>query len=60
MPSSSHLNDPPYWRDRGEELRVIAERLTDGRSRAQLLECARDFDLLAHRAEERLKAHVKV
>lgn len=48
---TSHFNDPPYWRDRAEELRVLAERLT----RAMILGCARDYDRLAERAQERLR-----
>jgi len=52
---ASHLNDPTYWRERAEELRVIVERLTDTDSRAKILACARDYDVLAQRAEGRLK-----
>jgi hypothetical protein len=53
---SSHLNDPNYWRDRAEELRVLAEHLKDPDAKAMILRCARDYDLLAERAEERLRS----
>ena len=52
----SHLNDPGYWRDRAEELRAIAETLKDLGARDMLLGCARDYDLLATRAEQRLRS----
>jgi hypothetical protein len=52
---TSHVNDPPYWRDRAEELRVLAERLKGADAKAMILGCARDYDLLAERAQERLK-----
>jgi hypothetical protein len=52
----SHFNDPPYWRDRAEELRVIAESLKDPDAKAMILSCARDYDILAERAEERLRS----
>ena len=52
----SHLNDPGYWRDRAEELRAIAETLKEPNARDMLLGCARDYDLLAKRAEQRLRS----
>ena len=52
----SHFNDPPYWRDRAEELRAMAESLKDTDAKAMILGCARDFDILAERAEERLRS----
>jgi hypothetical protein len=52
----SHLNDPDYWRDRAEELRAIAEHLKSADAKATILACARDYDLLAQRAEERLRS----
>jgi hypothetical protein len=53
---TSHLNDPGYWRDRAEELRVLAEHLKEPGPREMILGCARDYDLLAERAEERLRS----
>jgi len=52
----SHLNDPNYWRDRAEELRALAERLKEPIAKAMILACASDYDLLAERAEERLRS----
>jgi hypothetical protein len=53
---SSHFNDPAFWRERAEELRAIAEHLADSTSREQILACAQDYDILAERAEVRLKS----
>jgi hypothetical protein len=53
---SSHLNDPGYWRNRADELRAIAENVKDPTAKATLLGCAQDYDLLAERAEERLRS----
>jgi hypothetical protein len=53
---TSHLNDPKYWRDRGEELRAIAENLKNPEAKATILECARDYDVLAERAEKRRRS----
>ena len=52
---ASHFNDPPYWRDRAEELRAVAADLKDLAVKEMILNCARDYDKLAQRAEERLK-----
>lgn len=52
---SSHLNDPKYWRDRAEELRAMAENMKDEDAKAIILGCARDYDLLAERADARLR-----
>jgi hypothetical protein len=51
-----HFNDPDYWRDRAEELRAIAENLKDAEAKRMILGCARDYDVLAQRAEERSKS----
>ena len=56
MIMSSHLNDPKYWRARAEELRVLAEHLKVADAKVMILGCAKDYDLLAERAEERLKS----
>jgi hypothetical protein len=54
---ASHLNDPKYWRDRGDELRAIAEAIKDADAKVTILACASDYDLLAERAEKRLRPH---
>ena len=53
---ASHFNDPPYWRERAAELRALAENLTDPDAMEMILKCARDYDHLAERAEQRLKS----
>jgi hypothetical protein len=52
---TSHFADPTYWRDRAEELRVVAEHLKAPDAKAMILRCAVDYDVLAERAEERLR-----
>jgi hypothetical protein len=52
---TSHYNDPGYWRDRAEELRAIAADLKEDSAREAILKCAEDYDVLAQRAERRLK-----
>jgi hypothetical protein len=54
MSTSSHLDDPQHWLDRAEEIRRKAVRLTDQQARQTLLEIAREYDALAHRALQRL------
>lgn len=51
---TSHFNDPAYWRDRGEEVRAIAEHFKDAETRRMMLDIAADYDFLARRAEQRL------
>jgi hypothetical protein len=48
--------DPDRWRRRAEEMRRIAGEMTViARARAEILRIAEDFDLLAIRAERRLR-----
>lgn len=54
MKMVSHFNDPPYWRDRANELRALAGRLTEADAKTMILKCAQDYDRLAERAEERI------
>ena len=54
MSNYSHWDNPQYWRDRAAEIRRIALRLADQQARQTLLEIARDYDALAHRAVQRL------
>jgi hypothetical protein len=46
------MADPPYWRDRAEEARLMAETLTDPASRQILREIAKKYDDLADSAEQ--------
>ena len=47
------LHDPDHWRQRAEELRVIAETTTDAQAKATLLRIVADYERLAERAERR-------
>ena len=47
------LHDPEHWRQRAEELRVIAEATKDADARATLLRIVADYERLAERAERR-------
>jgi hypothetical protein len=47
---------PEHWHRRAEELRMAAEGTRDLDSRSLLNQIAAEYDLLAKRAEERLRA----
>jgi hypothetical protein len=48
---------PEYWRARAEEARTRAEELRDQHTRETMRRIARDYDMLAQRAEERELPH---
>jgi hypothetical protein len=54
-PSPNSLNDPQHWRDRAEQARAMAVQMTDIDAIAAMLGVAGDYELLAKRAEERLR-----
>ena len=53
MPYRS-FNDPSHWRERAQEARVHADRMTDPEAKRMMLEIAEDYEKLARRAQERL------
>lgn len=52
MPAS-RVNDPKHWFDRAEEVRAVAERMSDEQSRRAMLAIAEGYEHLAERAELR-------
>jgi hypothetical protein len=53
--SASLINDPKHWRDRAKEARAIADEMKDPDAKQMMLGIARDYVLLAERAEARAK-----
>ncbi len=54
--SNNAIYDPDRWRRRAEEMRRIADDMTViARAQAELLRIAEDFELLAVRAEGRMR-----
>jgi hypothetical protein len=46
-------DDPKHWRERGEQLRTLAQGMNDPDAKEQLLKLAGDYEKLASRAQER-------
>jgi hypothetical protein len=53
--TSDLLTNPQYWRDRAEEIRVLAERYIQPETKRMLENIVTDYERLARRAEERLR-----
>jgi hypothetical protein len=50
-------NDPEHWRERAEEARGLAAKMTDAAGKNAMIEIAEKYDRLAARAVERLAQH---
>jgi hypothetical protein len=55
MAYQSHLDDPEYWRDRAEQVRALADQVSNQTARDAILRIVADYELLAIRAQERAK-----
>jgi hypothetical protein len=55
MAYQSHLDDPEYWRDRAEQVRALADQVSNQTARDATLRIVADYELLAIRAQERAK-----
>jgi hypothetical protein len=55
--SASLINDPKHWRERAKEARAMADEMKDRQAKQMMLGIARDYVLLAERAEARAKSH---
>ena len=50
---TERLNDPQYWRNRAEEVRTIADGMSDNTAKETLLDIAEKYDVLARLAAQR-------
>jgi hypothetical protein len=48
-------HDPQHWRLRAEEARVTSELISDTAAKRAMLEIADRYELIANRAEQRMK-----
>jgi len=56
-----YINDPKYWRERGEEARSIAQLLDDPKAKREMLAIAASYDRLAdHVKQQRRKSKNRI
>jgi hypothetical protein len=55
MAYQSHLDDPEYWRDRAEQVRALADQVSNQKAKDEILRIVADYELFAFRAQERAK-----
>jgi hypothetical protein len=50
----SPTNNPAHWRERAEQIRIVAQGMSDQGAKAIMLEIAEEYDRLAERVELRI------
>jgi hypothetical protein len=50
-----YINDPDHWTEQAAHMRPLAESAGNSVTRAELLSLAKDYDLLAERAQLRAR-----
>jgi hypothetical protein len=50
--AQGHLNDPEHWRRHAEEMRRLAQEVSDPETKQIILNLANEYDKLAKRAQE--------
>ena len=53
------FDDPQYWRDRAEQVRALADGVSNERARNAIFEIAAEYELLADSAQERAKGGIQ-
>ncbi len=54
-----NFNDPKHWYDRGAEMRVLADQMSNEEAKTTMLRLAEDYDRLGDRALDRTNAEQK-
>ena len=55
MAYQSHFDDPEYWRDRAEQVRALADQVSNQKARRSIQQIAAEYELIANRAQERAR-----